>query len=112
MDTEKENKEENSFIFDILRSDFQLVNTDEVDNKEIEAAGDISELLANVSTGEPVEKDRDFADFETNAGKQRFQVVTDEDLDRLEAENNAKATHWQTNWAVGVIKGSYIVLLL
>ena len=37
--------------------------------------------------------------------KNRFSEVSEEDLDKLENENYATATHWQTSWAVKVLKG-------
>ena len=46
----------------------------------VAAEGDIGDLLSNVNEDDP---------------QVWFKVVTDEELEALEAENKAQATHWQ-----------------
>ena len=61
----------------------------------------------NVQEGEPSEKATDRKAFTETKNEMRFSEVTDNDLDALEGENNAQSTHWQANWAVGVMRGIF-----
>ena len=104
MDATDTNNSDFVLNFDLLTDDFNLeeLNTNAGNNTDI--TEDIAGLFQSITEGNEPEKDIDSDAFETSK-KQHFSVVTDKDLDQLASKNNAISTHWQTNWAVKVLRG-------
>ena len=101
-----------AFTFDLLHDDFQLEETDNITICDMNIPSDITDLLDKIQAGQPLENQSDAEAFENENLTMRFRAVTEADLDNLEQENNAKSTHWQTNWAVGVLRGDYDIIAL
>ena len=107
MDAGEKSDEDAVYNFDLFTGNLDLSNGAKLSEITEDLPPDLQNLLANVSFGDPQKNDDDYQAFEQEAQKQRFKVVTNEDLDALAEENNAKSTHWQTTWAVKVFRGDY-----
>ena len=107
MDTHKTQFGEEVVTFDLFNDNFELA--EDVTNTEgvLNLGNEIDDLLSGLNTEESNENDTDFQDFVSQQTNLRFQPVTSMDLDQLEAENEAKSTHWQTTWAVKILKGNF-----
>ena len=106
MDAGSQQTQEFTVNFDLLTDDLELVEPDKMDKDVLNIADDIDELLQQINTGDPQENDDEFAEFLSQNANMRFNDVTDKDLNDLEAENEAKSTHWQTTWAVKILRGN------
>ena len=105
MDADKNNQISDVICFDILSNDFELSEDIEISDGDLNIPADISELLVTVHQ-EDRKNNSEKVHFKNQNEKLRFSAVNESDLDELEGENNAQSTHWQTNWAVGVMRGN------
>ena len=108
MDAMQNNNDDFAVNFDLLTDDFELVNTENNSGSSEQLPESLIDLLDSINDGNQQEKYPDSEAFEEASKKQRFQVVTDKDLDDLASETNAISTHWQTNWAVNVFRGKKV----
>ena len=106
MDAAKNNNEEDPISFDLFNGQFEIFPINNEEGLEIGIPSNICELLDSVNTGESIENDDSLKAFEKTPDKLRFKPVTEQELDALQDENNAQSTHWQTNWAVKVMRGT------
>ena len=106
MDAPSTNNEDFAINFNLLTDDFELVNPEINVQDSAEMPASLLDLIDAITDGDPQKKDSDYQAFEEGSKKPRFQVVTSEDLDNLASETNAISTHWQTNWAVNVLRGN------
>ena len=105
MDAGASSEENFALNFDLLGDDFQLIDPENIVDVSKELPEDIVTFLKSIEEGETSKNEADSEVFESKVSKQRFKVVTQRDLDEIASENNAQATHWQTNWAVNVLRG-------
>ena len=106
MDAPTHNEITDALYIDLINNEFELLEQGDINDTNLSIAPDISDLLKNVQEGEANETSVNSKAFEQTQPKLRFREVNNEDLDSLEDENNAQSTHWQTNWAVGVMRGT------
>ena len=106
MDAATNSNFQNSISFELLDDDFNIFPISNEEEQEIGIPSTICELLDSVKATEPVQKDPEVEAFQNDASKMRFKVVSEDELDALQDENNAQSTHWQTNWAVKVMRGN------
>ena len=107
MDAVHDNSENFAVNFDLLTDDFELVEAGKNVGSSENIPESIVDLLDSINASNLVQNDDDYKAFEEDTQKQRFKVVTEQDLDTLASETNAISTHWQTNWAVNVLRGTY-----
>ena len=104
------NAVETTVTVDILSDDFLLEdtsNTVQMTNEEQEQLNKIFETIENGQIDQNPNKN---TKFELEQKKLRFSEVSKEDLDKLENENYATTTHWQTTWAVKALKGNIFLI--
>ena len=93
--------------FELFPDNIQLEEIENMSESENKLPEDICDLLEAVGSADQHKKEMEMKDFEEQKNKNRFQVVSEQDLDELQDENNAQSTHWQTNWAVRVMRGMF-----
>ena len=106
MDAASNNHEEFAVNFDLFSDNYELLEDTKITASSEDIPEDIVNLINSIHEGEIGQKLNETEVFEEDKTKQRFQVVTPKDLDDLATETNAISTHWQTNWAVNVLRGS------
>ena len=99
--------------FDLLTDNFTLEETDLNEKGVLNIADDLDKLLSDVQSEKTTEQNDNYKEFSSQQLdlNVRFNQMTDEQLDQLEKENEAKATHWQTNWVVKILRGLLKVFL-
>ena len=102
------NKDETRVSYHLLEGTFTVESTDAITELTQEDKDQLERIFNDISTGSPVEKDEGYQDFEKSSKQVRFLTTTAEDLDKLEAAEYDKSTHWQTSWAVRCLKGNCI----
>ena len=107
----RQTNEERIVTFDLLPDNFTLEEKDLDENTLLDIADDIDSLLASVQVEEITKNDSEADEFQSQQPNVRFNTISDEQLDQLEQENEAKTTHWQTNWAVKILRGKLINIL-
>ena len=106
MDATQKSNSDYIVNFNLLTDDFELIDsTNNCANAE-DIPDSIMDLLDSIGDGDPQKKDADYQAFEEESQSKHFQPVTNEDLDKIVSEINATTTHWQTNWAVNVLRGT------
>ena len=91
--------------FDLLSDNYKLLDATNITGDTSDIPNDIVDLIEKLEQDQKQQNDIEAEQFETDNSKQHFSVVTAKDLDEIASENNAIATHWQTNWSVRVFRG-------
>ena len=110
MDAPSQQQTDFTLNFDFLSDEFEFTEATNFSGDSEKLPDDISKLLDTLTQAEQAKKSSDFEAFEEQSNKQHFSEVTADELDKIASENNAIATHWQTNWAVRVLRGNYLQL--
>ena len=107
MDAGEMSSGEFAINFDLLSDDFELVEPNKFSKDQINISEDIDKLLDSVQVTNPEESDKEYNEFLSQQLNVRFSSILPSELDQLEGENEAKSTHWQTNWAVKIMRGNF-----
>ena len=107
-------EEQGTYTYDLLNGEFTLQVDPELTEITQEDKEKLDLIFNDIQEKESAQKDADDAAFEANTRPQRFLTTTSEDLDKLEAAEYEKSTHWQTAWAVKCFKGtsSYFSIII
>ena len=97
--------------FDLLDEIIAGSNVNLFDNLTEDEHSEVENVVTLLDTAKEDSLEQ-FEDVETNQQNARHKKVTETELHRLAAKNNAQSTSYQTKWAVVVMKDRYHSIFL